>query len=176
MTANLAHPAPTTASAPWNDAPGVRKARFIVEWREGFKVNIAQIDAEHKHLFELVKRLNLVTVHQTINELLDYVVAHFSNEQALMEQCEYPGFEAHLKLHEQFGASVADFLGAGDEWSEERIQELRRFLNKWLIGHIMTHDLRFGNWYRAQYGRDANEVYAKVESKPGWFTRVFGLR
>ena len=23
---------------------------------------------------------------------------------------------------------------------------------------------------------DANEVYAKVESKPGWFTRVFGLR
>ena len=27
------------------------------------------------------------------------------------------------------------------------MHELCRFLNKWLVGHIMTHDLRFGKWY-----------------------------
>jgi hemerythrin len=29
------------------------------------------------------------------------------------------------------------------------VQELRRFLNKWLIGHIMTHDLRLESGMQA---------------------------
>lgn len=123
------------------------KKPFVIEWRQGFKVNIDQVDAEHQHLFTLVKALNLASVEQTVEELLDYVVVHFSNEQALMEKSGYPAFEQHLKLHEDFAGHVADFLGSGDAWDEERVHELRRFLNKWLVGHIMTHDLRFGKWY-----------------------------
>jgi hemerythrin len=163
--------APQIAAAP---EPAAKRAPFVVEWREGFKINITQADREHKHLFELVKRLNLATVQQTVDELLDYVVLHFTNEQQLMEESNYPAFADHLKLHEQFGATVADFLGSGDMWSEDRVQELRRFLNKWLIGHIMTHDLRFGNWYRAHHGADAPEIAAKAEKKAGWFKRLFG--
>ena len=120
---------------------------FVIEWRQGFKVNIDQVDEEHQHLFALVKSLSLESVQKTVEELLDYVVVHFSNEQALMEESGYPAFEQHLKLHEDFAVHVADFLGNGDTWTEERVQELRRFLNKWLVGHIMTHDLRFGKWY-----------------------------
>lgn len=123
------------------------KSHFVIEWRKGFSVNIPQVDDEHQHLFNLVKALDLASVEQTVEELLDYVVVHFTNEQALMEKTGYPAFEQHLKLHEEFASHVADFLGNGDAWSEERVQELRRFLNKWLIGHIMTHDLRFGKWY-----------------------------
>lgn len=123
------------------------KKPFVIEWRQGFKVNIDQVDAEHQHLFSLVKALNLDSVDKTVEELLDYVVVHFSNEQALMEKSGYPAFEQHLKLHEEFAGHVADFLGNGDAWTEARVQELRRFLNKWLVGHIMTHDLRFGKWY-----------------------------
>jgi hemerythrin len=154
--------------------PTVKKGPFVVEWREGFKINIAQVDREHKHLFDLVKRLDLATVQETVDELLDYVVTHFTNEQKLMEDSKYPAFSDHLKLHEEFGATVADFLGGGDGWTEDRVQEMRRFLNKWLIGHIMTHDLRFGNWYREHHGTDAPEVVAKPEKKVGWFDRLLG--
>lgn len=122
-------------------------APFVIEWRKGFQVNIEQVDQEHQHLFTLVKALSLDSVQKTVEELLDYVVVHFSNEQALMEKSGYPAFEQHLKLHEDFAGHVADFLGNGEPWTEERVQELRRFLNKWLVGHIMTHDLRFGKWY-----------------------------
>ena len=111
------------------------------------KINISQIDDEQRHLFTLVKALDLPVVEQTIEELLDYVVTHFSNEQALMERSGYPAFEQHLKLHEDFSAQVTEFLWCEELWNEERVQKLRRFLNKWLIGHIMTHDLRFGRWY-----------------------------
>jgi hemerythrin len=152
-----------------------KKAPFIIEWRDGFKINIPQVDDEHKRLFALVKALDLTTVERTLEELLEYVVTHFSNEQALMEQSGYPAFEQHLKLHEEFGAQVAEFLGSSDGWTEERIQELRRFLNKWLIGHIMTHDLRFGKWHAAHAGQQAQPVRATGEQR-GFLARLFGLK
>jgi hemerythrin len=116
-------------------------------------------------------------VQQTVEELLDYVVTHFSNEQQLMESTGYPAFEQHLRLHEEFGAHVADFLGNQDEWTEERVQELRRFLNKWLIGHIMTHDLRFGKWHASHtVVRAAPAVAPPPAVKSGFLARLFGLR
>lgn len=152
-----------------------KRAPFVVEWRDGFKINIPQVDAEHRHLFGLVKALNLQSVDQTLEELLDYVVTHFSNEQALMEESGYPAFEQHLKLHEEFGAFVGEFLGSSNEWNEERIQELRRFLNKWLIGHIMTHDMRFGKWRASHPGAAARPVQA-TQAQRGFLARLFGVK
>jgi len=152
-----------------------RRAPFVVEWRDGFKINIPQTDDEHRRLFALVKALNLDTIDKTLEELLDYVVTHFSNEQALMEQSGYPAFEQHLKLHEEFSAFVGEFLGGSSEWSEERVQELRRFLNKWLIGHIMTHDMRFGKWYAGHHGGVAQPVQA-TQAQRSFLARLFGIR
>ena len=150
-----------------------KKAPYVIEWREGFKIGIAQVDQEHRHLFTLVRALNLQSVQHTVEELLDYVVTHFSNEQDLMESSGYPAFDQHLKLHEEFGAHVADFLGNGEDWSEERVQELRRFLNKWLIGHIMTHDLRFGKWHASQKALKVAPP-PRAAAPQGFFARLFG--
>ncbi len=151
----------------------VKKAPYVIEWRDGFKIGVAQVDQEHRHLFTLVRALNLQSVDQTVDELLDYVVTHFSNEQELMEKSGYPAFEQHLKLHEEFAAKVADFLASDTQWTEERVQELRRFLNKWLIGHIMTHDLRFGKWHASRAGMQA-QPQPVVARRSGFLARLFG--
>ncbi len=150
----------------------VHKAPFAVEWREGFCIGIDQLDREHRHLFSLVMMLNLGTVEQTVEQLLDYVVTHFSNEQEAMEKSGYPAFEAHLKQHEEFASQIADFLMGSDGWTEERVQDLRRFLNKWLIGHIMTHDMRFGKWL-ATKNRPAPDA-AAGSGRTGLVGRLFG--
>jgi hemerythrin len=151
---------------------------FVVEWREGFKIGLAQVDAEHRHLFTLVKSLSAANVQGTLDDLLDYVVTHFTNEQALMEESGYPDFHQHLALHEQFSAQVADFLSSSDEWSEERIQDLRKFLNKWLVGHILTHDLRFGKWHHEHVGKAGHlpvqRMPAATAARVGWFDRLLG--
>jgi hemerythrin len=126
-----------------------KKTPFAVEWREGFAIGIPQLDQEHRHLFAMVLALNLGSVEQTVEKLLDYVVTHFSNEQEAMDQSGYPALDQHVALHEEFASRIGDFLFSGDDWTEERVQELRRFLNKWLISHIMTHDMRFGKWFAA---------------------------
>lgn len=153
---------------------GKTRAPYVVEWRDAFKVNIPQVDEEHHRLFTLIKALNLDTVDETVAELLDYVATHFSNEQALMEKSGYPAFEQHLRLHEEFGAHVADFLSSGEPWNEERVHDLRRFLNKWLIGHIMTHDLRFGRWYSDNHGAATAPVIQGTTEHRGFFARLFG--
>lgn len=159
---------------------------FVIEWRQGFRVHIGQVDDEHEHLFKLIKALHLDTVDQTINELLEYIVVHFSNEQALMEKCGYPELERHIMLHEDFSGRVADFLDSSETWNEERVQSLRRFLNKWLVGHILTHDLRFGKWH-AEHARqlaapapaavpaaDAGRMQTQeAKAHRGFFARLF---
>src|SRR6266568_3885269 len=67
-------------------------AGFVVEWRDGFKIGVDQIDAEHRHLFTLVKSVSINNVQDTLGELLDYVVTHFTHEQDLMETSGFPDF------------------------------------------------------------------------------------
>ena len=124
-----------------------QKTPFTVEWREGFCIGIDHLDREHRYLFALVVALNPDTAARTMEKLLEYVTLHFSHEQAVMKKSRYPALEEHLKQHEAFAARVAEFLTGGDDWTEERVQDLRRYLNKWLIAHILTHDMRFGKWF-----------------------------
>ena len=59
--------------------PQDKRAPFVVEWRDGFKIGIAEVDQEHRHLFTLVRALNLGTVDATVEELLkssDVVSVH----------------------------------------------------------------------------------------------------
>lgn len=155
---------------------GNNRAAFVVEWREGFKINIPQVDYEHRHLFMLVKALNLQSIERTLEELLDYVVTHFTNEQSLMEESGYPAFNEHLLLHEAFSTFVAEFLAGSDSWNEDRVRDLRRFLNKWLIGHILTHDMRFGNWRSRHYGPVTLPEHGSHASHRGLLSRVLGIK
>ena len=128
------------------NAEEIRKPEDVIEWREGFKIGVSQADQEHRHLFELVQALTLPDVENGMAELLRCVAEHFAHEQDMMQKSGYPALEQHVQLHEEFAAQVADFLAAQTAWSQERVHKLRLFLDKWMIGHIMTHDLRFGLW------------------------------
>ena len=93
-----------------------------------------------------------------------------------MEKNKYPAYDAHLALHEEFGNQVAEFMGNGDAWTEDRVKEMRRFLNKWLIGHIMTHDLRFGKWHAAHAASNVSATQAPPKKSVGFLARLFGRK
>ena len=121
---------------------------FVSEWRNALEIGDKQIDTEHRKLFTLVKDLEHGRVEQTVSALKDYAVTHFTNEQAMMRRQNYPNLEAHIEMHETFKRSVNSICEENAPWTEERVLDLKRFLNKWLRGHIGTHDQRFGEWMR----------------------------
>jgi hemerythrin len=146
---------------------------FVIEWREGFRTGIEEIDAEHRQLFAMVKRLDASNVKLMMNDVVEYVVTHFTHEEALMERSGYPGLQRHVELHENLAVRVSEFLVGGAGWSEQRVQELRTFMNKWLVGHILTHDLHFGRWYHAR-GPSTEPMTLSEEPSPSLFGRLFG--
>ena len=121
---------------------------FVTQWRDALQIGDKQIDAQHKRLFELVKKLDHIHIETTLSALKDYVVTHFQNEQDLMHSLAYPHSAPHTDLHEDFKKSFELMCAQDAPWTEARVRDLQRFLNRWLIGHIGTHDQRIGEWIR----------------------------
>jgi hemerythrin-like metal-binding protein len=137
---------------------------FVSEWRDSLAVGDAQIDAEHRRLFMLVKQLDLDYLEQSVHGLKDYVLIHFRNEQELMISTQYPRLSAHIELHENFKQTIDRLWLDKSPWNEQRIMDLKRFLNEWLIGHIGVHDQHFGNWRKSAQFQLADSSEANVKS------------
>ncbi|MCG2807978.1 MAG: hemerythrin domain-containing protein, partial [Coriobacteriia bacterium] len=79
------------------------------EWSADLETGQADIDDQHRHLFELANKLQDAalaadqdaedTVEDTIYELTDYVVQHFNDEEELMTEHGYPSLSSHRALH-----------------------------------------------------------------------------
>jgi hemerythrin len=137
---------------------------FVSEWRAALMVGDSQIDMEHRMLFALVKDLDHEHVEQTVSALKDYASTHFMNEQEMMGRLNYPNVESHIALHEDFKKTVSSLCEEQIPWTAERVMELRRFLNQWLIGHIGTHDQHFGQWIRASRPLSVNTSVSDAKS------------
>jgi hemerythrin len=137
---------------------------FVSEWRDSLAVGDAQIDTEHRRLFVLVKQLDLDHLDQSVQDLKEYVLVHFRNEQELMIFTQYPRLSAHIDLHENFKQTIDRLWLSKAPWTEQRVMDLKRFLNEWLIGHIGVHDQHFGNWRKSAQPQLGNSSGSNVKS------------
>jgi hemerythrin len=145
-----------------------------IEWRDAFRIGVDQIDEEHRHLFSLVKSLHSLSIQDTLNELLDYVVIHFGHEEELMASIGFPEYRQQLDMHEEFTCHLAEWLSSSPDWPQERVEELRNYLNRWLSTHILGADLRIGQWLWTS-GRNIPPAAPRPTlEKHGWFHRLLG--
>lgn len=74
----------------------------------------AVIDGEHRELFRAVNALmdacasgkGRTVIAPTLKFLLDYVEKHFTHEEQLQAQSNYPGMAAHKAFHQSYKASL----------------------------------------------------------------------
>lgn len=117
-----------------------------------YKTGIEIIDNEHKKLFEIIKRTNDLLndeftpdkyddIMDIIEELKDYTVKHFSDEEAYMEEIGYPGLEAQVAAHTAFVYKLGEVdYGRVDEDQHEYLLDLVEYLLNWLSTHILRMD------------------------------------
>lgn len=131
-----------------------------------YKTGIELVDNEHKQLFAIIREVNDLIHEELLHdkydeimrllaELRQYTEFHFSDEEALMEQISYPGFEAQKRAHSAFVERLVEIdlseLGSMDDNQQEYLINLIDFLLAWLSNHILGSDKKIGDYIRTQH-------------------------
>lgn len=122
------------------------------EFTDEYLVGIDLIDGEHRELFRIVDRANrLVKTYDAVsgydrivgilNELKDYTIEHFRDEEEYMESIHYDGIDAQKRAHAAFIDKLENIdYNEIENNPQEALQKLLEFLLGWLINHILYVD------------------------------------
>lgn len=129
----------------------------IVDWNDKYSLGLAEIDEQHKMLFDLINKLWVLTIkpgsakemEQVLNALEQYTIAHFTAEETLMRMVDYPDFEQHKGSHKAFVNKVAEEKRKLAEKGTIGL-EILHFLRDWLVNHILSEDKTYAAYYIQQ--------------------------
>jgi hemerythrin len=141
------HVLPFVADVFWEDE-NMATATTTFRWTEKYSVNVDFIDKQHQRLFETINQLNEALAHgegatvveRVLQKLVDYVVDHFSAEEALLAKYKYPATASHHAEHEKFTKAIAKFLEDHRAGKSGVPVSLIMFLQTWLKEHILKND------------------------------------
>lgn len=135
----------------------------LFEWHNIYSVGDADIDSQHKRLFDIANRYHAAystrssteTLMSIFYELIEYTVTHFTAEEQFMQRHQFPGFLQHKEQHQKLVKLVLNYkalLERRDPGAEQRAMD---FLRLWLNGHILGSDRNYG-----EHARDRRAAYA----------------
>lgn len=113
------------------------------------------IDNEHRQLIDAIN--NLLTacstgkgrteLANTTKFLQDYTAKHFSDEEKLQLQSQYPDYANHKRYHEDFKKVVAGICQKleKDGPTISLVGEVNSAIAGWLINHIKKEDVKVAN-------------------------------
>ncbi|ADU66608.1 hemerythrin family protein [Desulfurispirillum indicum] len=131
------------------------------QWSDELLTHNESIDAQHR---ELVKRMgqciaSLNAPHEFSFEeeleildlvvfLLDYVIAHFSHEERIMIESDFPDFLSHRIAHSYYITRLVEFKNRFKQegFNEGLAEVFHREIVEWLVNHIKYDDRRIASW------------------------------
>jgi len=130
----------------------------LMTWNDNLKVNIKQVDDQHKKLVELLNTFQEAMVagkgkeltKNTFSSLLLYTVYHFGTEEKLFKQYGYPDLVPHQKEHQALTKQAQDLSDRFSRGEPVLNGETMTFLKNWLNDHILGSDKRYGPFLNAK--------------------------
>jgi len=120
-------------------------------WNANLESGNARVDAQHKSLISLVndyeqaliKGANPSELIKALEFLVAYTVEHFSDEEQLQIENNYPDFNVHKKIHDEFKRQAVEMLNEYREqgFSDDFARDILIVVSEWLINHIKGMDL-----------------------------------
>lgn len=126
----------------------------FVEWKDDYSVGIDSIDQQHKKLLSLINQLQTAVDYSTgeqfereaLDELVDYTKTHFTYEEGLMRDNDYPDFEPHKAQHEKMFEKVKEVLAEYEQDQDTAMANAAEYLKDWLINHINGTDKEYSSY------------------------------
>ena len=125
-----------------------------IVWGYVLSVGVDEIDEDHRKLVNIFNILNhAVTEHESadylaavLEELINCTIWHFSHEERLMLKYDYKDREEHKAIHQDLIKNARELQHKILEAKKPVPDEDIEFLEHWLTEHILTEDLKLGNY------------------------------
>jgi hemerythrin len=127
-------------------------APWKIEWSEALSMGNADVDAEHKEFASLVNELNSAIISRQskadveaiLHRIVDHSIIHFSNEERLFVQMQYPKTQEHIHLHAKLIITLRKIMTNihHTEFSREWI-EMGLAIKNALVDHILIDDSQY---------------------------------
>jgi hemerythrin len=125
----------------------------MIKWQDSYSVGIAELDEQHKSLFQFCNDIEDALKDKEISSLLlvsylgflkKYVANHFGQEETCMHKYACPIAQTNANAHQNFIRAYGTFeesINKGAS-SYQTLKELHRFLEDWLVAHICSIDIQ----------------------------------
>lgn len=126
-------------------------------WSDEYITGIDLCDEQHKELFRILDRCIDLSkqskyldrsdeILQVIDELINYTIYHFDEEEKFMLEMGYKKFFSHKVQHDTFIKQIKEFEASlSDENEEEQIREILKYILDWISEHILIIDKNIKN-------------------------------
>ena len=135
----------------------------LLTWNHACLVGVRAMDDQHGILMDSINELRLALMHgrgtEVISELLDELIEftrmHFSSEERLMEQIEFPGLAEHRAEHHRMLAEILQAAHRLQYGENMHLRPLLCRLHDGFLQHIEEMDREYGLWVRDRDTVDA---------------------
>ncbi|AGY74504.1 bacteriohemerythrin [Clostridium autoethanogenum] len=131
----------------------------MFEWKDEYACGIKRIDDEHQKLFEIGQSIYELAVNENhvdyfgdilnlIDDLKEYTVYHFEDEEKIMKMYDYPGYSEQKRVHDKFIEKIESLdLDEMDEDIQKSILNILDFVYNWISSHILGMDLKIKDYF-----------------------------
>lgn len=128
-----------------------------LDWQDVLNIGLPKLDDQHKQLIALSNSLIQAMINgmgeevldEIFEELREYTVTHFADEEAYMKEIGFPGRDAQKEAHRQLTADVDEFRVRLIDDGSVTPNEALDFINDWMIKHIMEMDSKIGEFVKS---------------------------
>lgn len=127
---------------------------MAVQWTQDLATGVEEIDSQHKELFNRINRLveacskgkGKEEISGVLRFLEDYVVMRFGAEEERMKSLDFPNYDIHKKMHDDFILDLQDLKQQLEQKGPTvaLVIKVNHFLFDWLTNHIRKMDKVMG--------------------------------
>ena len=134
-------------------------ASFFVWDPQRYGLQIPEMDAEHKQLIEYMNQIfeshnekaSKTHLLSLINELIDFVLIHFKNEESYLEKIKFPGLVNHKNIHQRLLSQLRQYKANYEADPAATLNDkFFEFLTLWLSSHIQHFDKQYSSKKKIQ--------------------------
>ena len=123
----------------------------ILIWKNSFNLGIEIIDEQHRHLIDTLNKLfdslnegkENVVLGETLNELINYALAHFETEEEYFKKFNFEGAKEHILEHQKLKERVATFKEQFKEKGSRILNEVTQLIGNWFSDHEENYDRQY---------------------------------